>query len=240
VRLLDCAGRTKQVQVAYCPAGGDCDPPVLMTPLVGSPGVFEHTFFWRDGVAEPPALHGYIYARSLDTHEETATWYQLAGGVGPATGNVHAPLADAGVDASVAPGQKLPTNDTRLLFSPAQGCTSGGTILPAGVRGIVGTPFDVQPVVANGNGGHAWNSDDPQLQVRLSYSQDLLDRMGINEDQLVVLRLEKGQRLWQLVPAVGRSRALDWIAASARSFNGQGAIYALGYRPPVWLPLVRR
>jgi hypothetical protein len=76
--------------------------------------------------------------------------------------------------------------------------------------------------------------------VRLSYSQDLLDRLGINEDQLVVLRLDKGQRIWQLVPIAGRSRALDWIAAAARPFDGQGAVYALGYRPPVWLPLVRR
>jgi hypothetical protein len=240
VRLQDCAAKKAQeVQAVYCPAGGDCDAPVPMTPV--SPGVFERTLFWRDGIAEPPALHGYIYLRRLDSvHEETAVWYQLAGGVGPATGNVHAPLADAAVDASVAPGQKLPASDTRLLFSPAQGCTTGGTILPAGVRGIFDTPIDVQPVVASGNGGRPWNTDDPQLQVRLGYSQDLLDRLGINEDQLVVLRLEKGQRLWQLVPAAGRSRALNWIAASARSFNGQGAIYVLGYRPPVWLPVIRR
>jgi hypothetical protein len=240
VRLQDCASRTKEVQVAYCPSGGDCDALVPMAPVAGSPGVFEHTFFWRDGPAEPPALHGYIYARTLDTHEETAAWYQLAGGVGPAIGNVHAPLADATVDASVAPGQQLPSHDTRLLFSPAQGCLSAGSLLPAGVRGIFGTPLDVQPVVADGNGGRAWSGDDPQLQVRLSYSQDLLDRLGINEDQLVVLRLEKGGRVWQLVPAAGRSRALDWIAAAARPFNGQGAIYTLGYRSPVFLPLVRR
>jgi hypothetical protein len=245
VRLEDCAAKkTQEVQAVYCPAGADCGAPVPMTPVSGSPGVFTHTFrFPYDGAAEPPALHGYIYVRRLDLpHEETAVWYQLAGGVGPATGNGHAPLADGAVDVSVAPGQPLPTHDTQLLFSPAQGCLNAGLILPPGVRGIFGTPIDVQPVVAGENLGHPWNSrlGDPQLQVRLSYSQDLLDRLGINEDQLVVLRLEKGQRIWQLVPIAGRSRALDWIAAAARPFDGQGAVYALGYRPPVWLPLVRR
>jgi hypothetical protein len=242
VRLQDCAGTTQEVQVAYCPAGGDCDAPVPMALVSNAPRVFTHTFPWRDGIAEPPALYGYIYVRTLDTREETAVWYQLAGGVGPATGNIHAPLAEAAVEASVAPGQPLPAHDTRLLFSPALGCLNAGLLLPPGIRGIFGTPIEVQPVVADGNGGHAWGADrsDPPLQVRLSYSQDLLDRLGINEDQLVVLRLQKGQRSWQLVPAAGRSRALDWIAAAARPFDGRGAVYALGYRPPVWLPLIRR
>jgi hypothetical protein len=242
VRLQDCARKTKEVQVAYCPAGGNCDAPMPMPPVAGQTGVFERTFFWRDGVAEPPALHGYIYARTLDTDEETATWYQIGGGVGPAYGDGHAPLADSTVDASVAPGQTLPAHDTRLLFSPAQGCSSGGLILPASVLGIFDTPIEVQPVVADGNGGHPWSArlGDPQLQVRLGYSQDLLDQLGINENQLVVLRLEKGQRIWQLVPTAGRSRTLDWIAAAARSFESQGAIYALGYRRPVLLPVIRR
>jgi hypothetical protein len=239
VRLQDCASRTKEVQVAYCPAGGNCDPPVPMPPVGGSSNVFEHTFSWRDGVAEPPALHGYIYARTLDTHEETAVWYQIGGGVGPAYGDGHAPLVDAAVDASIAPGQPQPAHDTRLLFSPSPGCPNGGLQALPGIQGIIGTPFNVQPVVANGNGGHAWNVDDPQLQVRLGYSQDLLDRLGINESQLVVLRLEKGSR-WQLVPTVARSRTLDWIAAAARPFEGQGVIYALGYRRPMWLPLIKR
>jgi hypothetical protein len=240
VRLQDCARRTKEVQVAYCPAGGNCNTPVPMPPVAGLTNVFEQTFlFPGDGQAEPPALHGYIYARTLDTHEETATWYQLAGGVGPALGDAHAPLADGMVDAGVAPGQKPPATSTRLLFSPAPGCSSGGIQSLVGIQGIIGTPIDVQPVIANANGGRAWSGDDAQLQVRLGYSQDLLDRLGINENQLVVLRLEKGSR-WQLVPTIGRSRALDWIAAAARPFEGQGVVYALGYRRPVWLPVIRR
>jgi hypothetical protein len=127
VRLEDCAAKkTQEAQVIYCPAGADCGAPAPMTPV--APGVFTHTFrFPHDGAAEPPALHGYIYVRRLDLpHEETAVWYQLAGGVGPATGNGHAPLVDGVVDVSVAPGQPLPTHDTQLLFSPAQGCSIAG------------------------------------------------------------------------------------------------------------------
>jgi hypothetical protein len=212
-----------------------------MPPVVGQPGVFQYTFFFpRDGLAEPPALHGYIYARTLSSpYEETAVWYQIGGGVGPAYGDGHAPLADAAVDASIASGQAPPKHDTRLLFSPAPGCSGGGLDPSLGVQGIIGTPLNVQPVVADGNGGHAWNTGDPQLQVRLGYSQDLLDRLGINEAQLVILRLEQGAR-WQIVPTAGRSRALDWIAAAPRPFEGQGMIYALGYRRPVWLPVIRR
>jgi hypothetical protein len=56
-----------------------------------------------------------------------------------------------------------------------------------------------------------------------------------------VLRLEKGQRQWQPVATVAQSSALDWIAAAAQPFEGQGAIYALGYGPArVWLPTVAR
>jgi hypothetical protein len=75
--------------------------------------------------------------------------------------------------------------------------------------GVVGSPIDVQPVVADGNGGQPWNSrrGAAPLRVRLSYSRDLLDRLGIGEDQLVVPRLEKGQRLWQSVPTAAQGRA---------------------------------
>jgi hypothetical protein len=240
VTLRDCSGSAKRIMLAYCPAGSDCQAPVTVS--VGAGGLFQHTLFF--GGATPPAsLYGYIYARNMENGEETATWYQLGGGVGPATGNGHAPLADPIAETNPEPGQPVPAADTGVLFGPAQSCNGGGYILPAGVLGIAGTPVDIQPVVADGNGGQPWDSRRgiAPLRVRLSYNQDLLDRLGIGEEQLVVLRLEKGQRLWQPVAAAAQSRALDWIAAEARPFNGQGAIYALGYGPArVWLPTVVR
>ncbi|MFL5806385.1 MAG: hypothetical protein ACJ8CR_32240 [Roseiflexaceae bacterium] len=252
VRLKDCASPSLRPQVVYCPAGGDCSAPAQMNGP-DSNGIYEYTFFFGvpGGPAAPPALFGYIYVRNLDpaNRAETAIWYQIGGGVGPAIGDGHAPLADSEVDASPAPGASAPRglDDSRLLYTPAMSCDTAGLIFPAGVLGIAGTPVELQPVVANGNGGQPWNSDPlfglPPLRVRLGYSQDLLDRLGIGENQLVVLRLrlDKSQRGWEQVPTSAQSRALNWIAAQAQTFAGQGAVYALGYKSgQVWLPLVRR
>jgi hypothetical protein len=243
VRLEDCANRTKHVEVVYCPAGGDCGMPILM-PGPDTSGAFSYTFsFPFDGVYDPPAPRGYIYVRNIETLEESVTWYQLAGGVGPAALDGHAPLAEGAVETDPEPGKPQPGADTRLLYSPAQRCAAGGFGLPPGILGIAGTPFDVQPVVADANGGRPWNSarGDPPLRVRLNYSQDLLDRLGIGEHQLVVLHLQAGQCVWQVVPTIGQSDTLDWIAAAAQPFAGQGEVYALGYVPArVWLPLIRR
>ncbi len=239
VKVGHCGVAPKQILLAYCPAGGDCGAPI--TPL-GATGIFTHTFFFPfDGQYEPPAAHGYIYVRNQDTFEETIAWYQLAGGVGPATSNVHAPLAEG--LAETEPDALAPAADNLLLYSSALRCAASGFTLPNDVLGIVGTPIDVQPVVADGNGGRGWGSSllDPGLRVRLSYSQDLLDRLQIDERQLVVLRLLAGQASWQVVPDAGRSTDLDWIAAEAQPFGGQGEVYALGYRAAqVLLPLVQR
>jgi hypothetical protein len=242
VHFQDCLNKAKRIMLVYCPAGGDCGTPALVSN--NSTYIFAFPF---DGDAETPAIYGYIYARNLESQPlaETAAWYQLAGGVGPAIGNGHAPLAEGAVETNPTPGKPLPTTDTRLLYSPAQGCTPTSYSLPANILGIVGAPVDVQPVVAGLPTGQIvprpWGSNDAPLLVRLSYSQDLLDRLGIGEVQLVVLRLDADKRFWIPLPAVQRSRALDWIAVAAQPFAGQGAVYALGYSPArVWLPLIRR
>jgi hypothetical protein len=247
VRLKDCDNKTARPQVVYCPAGGDCSAPAQMNGPDAT-GTFEYTFFFGvpGGPTGSPALHGYIYVRNPLNGAETATWYQIGGGVGPAYGDGHAPLVDGAVDASPAPGASAPRGlDSRLLYTAAVSCGTADFTFPTNVKGIVGTPIELQPVVADPNGGQPWGSNPffalPSLRVRLGYSQDLLDRLGIGEGQLVVLRLDKSQRNWAQVPTSAQSRALDWIAAQAQPFNGEGAIYALGYtQVRVWLPLVRR
>jgi hypothetical protein len=78
------------------------------------------------------------------------------------------------------------------------------------------------------------------LRVRLNYQQDLLDRLGVDERQLVVLRLN-GQGVWQIEPTVGQSVDLDWIVAAPVSFANSGETYAIGYlAAQVALPLVVR
>lgn len=248
VKLKDCSGKPQRPQVVYCPAGGNCTTPVLMN--IAGTGAFEYTFFFEppDGQTEPPALHGYIYVRNPLDRTEAVTWYQLGGGVGPATGDGHAPLAEGWADASAEPGMQAPAtmDDSRLLYTPALTCSTGKINLPAGVLGFASEPIELQPVLATGNGGLPWGDargvDAPPLRVRLSYSQDLLRRLGIGEHQLVALRLiDPVKGVWAEVPISAHSRTLDWVAIDDQTFEGEGAVYALGYRlARVYLPLLRR
>lgn len=239
VSVEDCANTTIRPIIVYCPAGGDCSPPAEMT---YTNGVHTHTFSFRTGTP----LYGYIYILNRDEKNpaEIATWYQLGGGVGPATGDGHAPLADSWADAT---SETLPTfnspttDDSRLLYSPALRCTADHIHLPNDVAGLIGQPLELQPVLGNPNSGNPWHSRYPTLRVRLSYNQDLLDRLGINENQLVVLRLvDPVKNVWETVPIVARSFELDWVAIEKQVFQGSGAIYALGYRNIVHLPLLMR
>jgi hypothetical protein len=80
------------------------------------------------------------------------------------------------------------------------------------------------------------------LRVRLGYSQDLLDRLGIAEDQLVIVRLN-ANNVWEIVPTSGQSALLDWITGAPQNFGGDGEFYALAYRSTfagrVFLPLLQ-
>lgn len=235
VRLEECSGKPPQaVEFVHCPVGGACGEPVAVS---GSNGVFSHFFFFDE--QEPPALHGYIYARDPLRGAEAVTWYQLGGGVGPAHTGGHAPIAEGLVNVDMAQAdQRAPASDNRVIYSSALACGASGP-LPAGVTGILGTPLFINSVVADPNNGAPWGPGRPPLRVRLSYDQDLLDRLGIAETRLVVLRLN-GQGLWEVAPPAGRSAALDWIAAAPQSFANGGEIYALGYGPAsLWLPMLR-
>jgi hypothetical protein len=160
------------------------------------------------------------------------SWYQLAGAVGPASIEGHAPLLDGSLNVDIQPGQVPPQNrDSVVMFSPAQTCRAG---LPAGVRGIVSTPLNVQVSLANRAIPWGGVAGDPNLRVRISYNQELITRMGINEASLRVLRLVRtggGVDTWQTVPVAGRSVALDWIPIGARPFSRAGETFAIGYGP---------
>lgn len=235
VRLEDCARSTKAIEMAYCPAGGTCDPPVSVSAV---DGVFTHAFQFP---LEPPGIHGYIYARKVETGEESVVWYQLGGGGGSGRTGAHAPLVDGLINVDVPPGGPGPARDGRVLFSPTPAC-SASAALPDGVQGIIGAPFNIQPVIAGANASVGWgqNPADPPLRVRLNYNQDLLNRLEISENQLVILSLD-AQGVWQALPTAAQSTRLDWIAAEPQVFDGDGAFYALAYRnPQLFLPVIRR
>jgi hypothetical protein len=229
VRLRDCANRTSRVQLAYCPAGSNCQ--AIVTKTIDGTGSFVHTFNFAWGNA--PTEYGYIYARSADVGEapeETVAWYQLAGGVGPATITGHAPLLERSVDlASNGTTQVMAQADSYLLYSGVFPYRATTASLPLEVGGIIDVPLDLQPVISNGNGSVGWNTDryDPKLTVRWSYNQDLLNRLKVAEERLVLLRLEQG--VWRIVTPRQRSFPLNWLAIDAQAFSGSGATFALGY-----------
>jgi hypothetical protein len=230
VRLRDCAYRTNQVQLAYCPAGGNCQ--ALVTKTIDANSNFVHTFSFPWG--SPPADYGYIYARSADSGEEpeeTIAWYQLAGGVGPATITGHAPLLERTVDLAAPNGsQPMSKTDSIVLYSGAPAYCAASTSMPPDVAGIINIPLDVQPVVSQGTSSIPWSMgrSDPALTVRLSYNQDLLNRLRISEKQLVLLRLDPQGGWHKLLPRQ-RSVSLDWLAFDVQQFNGAGLTFALAY-----------
>jgi hypothetical protein len=221
--FCDCAGRTKRLEVAYCPAGGLCHASMPVT-ITG-----QHTLvnLWLDN-DEEAAAHGYFYLRSLDTNEETVSWYQLGGGVGPATAEIHAPLLDSQVSAQPTKEPYL-DNDTNVLYGPADLCSA--RLGDAPPLPLLGSPVRVEPVIANADGGMTWgHKQEGPLVVRLSYSQDLLDRLHVDEADLVVLYYDQQAETWTPVQTLGQSRELDWIAAEPQDFVGDGGIYALAYK----------
>ncbi|MBA3468384.1 MAG: hypothetical protein H0T53_01945 [Herpetosiphonaceae bacterium] len=224
IEFCDCDGHTKRVEVVYCPAGGQCHAAVPAT-VTGKSALIN---IWL-GPQEEAADHGYFYLRNRDTNEETVTWYQLAGGVGPATAEIHAPLLDSEISTAVADESYPLDSDTNVLYAPADLCsTSLGTApeLP-----LLGTPMRVEPVVAGPDGGTPWSRKESPLVVRLSYSQDLLDRLGVDEHDLIVLFFDRQLQKWTPVQASGQSLELDWIAAAPQNFDSAGGIYALAYKP---------
>ena len=245
VRLTDCAAQTSQVDLAYCPAGGSCSAPVRVER--GADGAFRHSFagYPIDGQSEPPAIYGYIYARSVDSGEEAISTYQLGGGVGPAHIDGHAPLVEGQVGLDVATSAAGSSGDNRVLFSQSAVCVAAG--LPAGVKAFIGAPISIQVSVAAkpqlGQPGRSWGapaSTDPALRVRLFYDQALLNALSVDERRLVLLRLGAVNGLWQVVPVQGRSPELNWIAAQPQGFGGDGEIFALAIlEERLYLPLLR-
>lgn len=232
VKLRDCSARpAKVVHISYCPAGGTCSSPRAVLP---SAGVFTTSFIApNDGKGEPPALHGYVYVRKPETGEETIGWYQLAGGVGPAYADGHTPLLDSLVSVDLPLGGAPPSNqDTQVLFGGAQLCSLQGA-LPPGIRGIMGTPFQVN-IGISGRGTKLWGmvASDPLLRVRLGYNQDLVSRLQIDERNLKLLRYVRSATAaphWAPVQFSGRSLSLNWISSVPVAMSGQGDIFALGY-----------
>lgn len=230
VRVNDCLLASQpRMEFYLCPAAGQCGSPVL-PPIINGARQWTFTFPF-DGMLDPPASYGYVYIRVIGSGNETMAWYQLAGAVGPASIEGHAPLLDGVMNVDLPPNQPPPNNAASMvMFHPAQTC---GGVLPAGILGIVGTPLKVNVAVANR--AAPWGSvvGDPKLRVRLAYNQELVTRMELDEKRFVILRYVPNTNdgvMWRVETTAGRSTTLDWLATLPRTFSPQGEIFAIGYR----------
>jgi hypothetical protein len=237
VRLRDCQPKPPpKVEFAFCPAAGNCTPPASAT--LAADGAWEYTF---DFPNDEPAPYGYIYARDPLRGAEAVTWYQRAGGVGPAQGGGHAPSVEGALNVDLP--QRVPTapsQDNAVIVGPALACATQFK-LPAGVTRIVDVPLQVTTVVGDKTGGVPWVAPPmPTLRVRVNYDQDRIKRLGLDESRLTLLQLDKAGQ-WQQLPTLGRSLGLHWIAAPLQPDGSGTATIGLGYGPAqLYLPLIMR
>lgn len=220
-------------------------PAAWRKPMQGSGTTWAVTFAPLPGSDELP-LYSVLRVQAAGVGE-LIRWIQVAGGVGPAHIDGHAPLRDGPVmvdAATVPPGER-----NRVIVMPAADYTALITHTN-GIGGIVGVPFDidvllpVSPAQVIGAGGPT-TARHPSRQpadrrlpgpvtLTLFYSQETVDRVGVDESQLVVLHFSRGTGAWSVVPGAGRSEVLDWLATGPVQEDG---IYAVGWRPSADLSL---
>ncbi|MCI0397406.1 MAG: PKD domain-containing protein [Chloroflexi bacterium] len=158
---------------------------------------------------------------------ELLRWFQVAGGVGPGHMHGFAPLRDGllMVDA-ISP---VPGTENRVVFMPAADYNALVTPLPAGFEGVVGLPLDVD-VLLPGGSPRSTLLGDATLPVSVTltffYNQKTLDRLGVSETDLRLLRFDRATTTWQPVATAGQDDFLDWIASQPVNQDG---IYAVGW-----------
>lgn len=214
---------------AEAPAGGLCTVDLgCSTAALQQTGSVTWTLQLElDGAALPN--YGLVWVGD-GANGELWRWYQLAGGVGPGHMDGHAPLLDGPALAnspSPVPGQQ-----NKLLISPAADYAAVLAPLPAGIGGLVGPPLDLDILLP---GMVALRPGDHQLpspvQLTLFYPQEVVDQLGLAEEQLNLLHFNRQLGQWQTVGVSGRSSYLNWVASQPIQQDG---LFAVGWNaaPP--------
>jgi hypothetical protein len=176
---------TQAVEVWYCPFGQSCQR-LNSTRKPDEKGIVRFEF-----EVDSPSVYGYIHLRGFNQLEggepvgeptgETTLWYQLAGGVGPASIEGHPPLAEGLVNVEVAL-QNIPqdTNireDVRgasVLYSEARFCFPERLRVNNSTQ-LIGIPLYIQVALAN---RRTWGELTPPipLVIRINYDYEMAER----------------------------------------------------------------
>ena len=195
--------------------------------------------WWQAEFATLPGqweLPRYLVIRIVDgsnpaVTKEIVQWLQVAGGVGPTHNDGMAPLLDDMV--MVNTSQPLAnTGDCNIVsYMPAANWEARQAPLPAEVGGLIGLPVDISITLYPEQCPERVPGQPISLPVsvliNLGYSQDEVDRLGLNEQtQLQILRFSP-QFGWSTWQQIDLNSDLNWIT-TATTDDG---IYAIGWLP---------
>ncbi|ABX04349.1 MAG TPA: hypothetical protein DEF47_06470 [Herpetosiphon sp.] len=215
------AVRGKKVNLSFCPAGGNCR--TVENIDISSSRTFAATFeLTAAEIAGLASHHNYLYAYSSEYQTPVATWYQIAGGFGPATAEIHAPLADGNVGLDLQAGAAASVNGFTLeVYQPAPLCTNYNNLPNYTIKQW---PTLIQPYMIRDKRLLAWYSNHPPLYAQLSYDPSLY-RNGI--PVVLVYNPANPTAGWSVVPIVALSPELGYITVDLRNYTSQGLVYAL-------------
>jgi hypothetical protein len=220
-----------RAQLCSLDAAVGCHPSWQTAPAY-SGGWWQAQFSPLPGQLELPR---YLIVRLWDSadagpEKELIQWLQVAGGVGPTHNDGMAPLLDGMV--MVNAREPIYAGDCNVVsYTPAVDSEALAAPLPPGFGGLIGIPLDIA-IVLSEQSCPPPHPDQPlplpfSLLLNLAYSQDEVDRLGLDEQsQLHILRYvpQFGWAPWQ---QIGIDVALNWIAASIMD----DGIYAIGWMP---------
>ncbi len=207
-----------------------------MTPI-GS-DIWQATFTPLPGAEELP-LYGIVRVE-VPEFGERLRWFRQAGGVGPAHEDADAPTQDGEVtvDAvqAISSGISQAGDCSHVLVMPTADDRLLRQLLPGDVKGIVGTPFDIDILQPHPDGEGCIGLEPESLPtpvvVTLYYDYEMLAQLGIQRDQLRVLHYFQSNGEWvdvtgEVSPEPDQEDANNWIGSFPLN---DGGFYAIGWR----------
>ncbi len=218
-----------EVELTYCAAGTTCTS-------LGTQTVVDGTARFQVPDPEP---YGYLHLRGLPEDgvpRETVTWYQLSGGVGPASIEGHPALAEGLVNVEAlqnVDGTPAVPRGAYVLYSQARFCFPNA--LRQGNLRLAGDPLYVQ-IALPGGIPLGTVAERPRLMLRVNYDLPMLERWasGMGDEwkaaSLAVARFSPdGSRRQTNSDAIQRDPEQNWIALDVSDFSPDGEIIMLAH-----------
>ncbi|MFO7539040.1 MAG: hypothetical protein R6X32_13430 [Chloroflexota bacterium] len=181
-------------------------------------------------------LPRYLVVRIVDgsnpaVNKEIVQWLQVAGGVGPTHNDGMAPLLDDMVMVNTSQSLDNVEYCNIVSYMPAANWEAREASLPPDVGGLIGFPVDISITIHPDQCPDYVPGQPMPLPVsvfiNLGYSQDEVDRLGLNEQtQLQILRFSP-QFGWSTWQQIDLNSDLNWIT----TMTTDDGIYAIGWLP---------